>query len=317
MESKEDYFEDNVIQAKGSVIDVTEDKITDSNDKTDNYDETDYYDETDSNGKTDYNDKTDYYDKTDSKKEDLKNDDHEYIYELEGEIEASFVSDNHPVENEMENGEEEITSSDTFGEIVSDKSDSEEIDYLSQRLSGEEVEPKASDIEMKQVEIEINSLVAQAMNDDVSTTDTEKYLILPEDESLNFQKSEFSSELSASKEDEYVDEDDDNNQFTEENDNNYVYHDEILNAENDTEDSTSEEAAEPDSGIVEVEEEIFQQNNIKEVQTSNTIPVVSDQPKGSDNLIKKWNAESLVKSSGSALSTVLMPLLIVVIILNS
>jgi len=317
VESKEDYFEDNVIQAKGSVIDVTEDKITDSNDKTDNYDETDYYDETDSNGKTDYNDKTDYYDKTDSKKEDLKNDDHEYIYELEGEIEASFVSDNHRVENEMENGEEEITSSDTFGEIVSDKSDSEEIDYLSQRLSGEEVEPKASDIEMKQVEIEINSLVAQAMNDDVSTTDTEKYLILPEDESLNFQKSEFSSELSASKEDEYVDEDDDNNQFTEENDNNYVYQDEIYNAENDTEDSTSEEAAETDSGIVEVEEEIFQQNNIKEVQTSNTIPVVSDQPKGRDNLIKKWNAESLVKSSGSALSTVLMPLLIVVIILNS
>ena len=305
MESKEDYVEDNVIIAKGSVIDVTEDKVTDSNDKTDYYDETDYYEETDSNNKTDY------YDKTDSKKEDLKNDDHEYIYELEGEIEASFV------ENEMENGEEEITSSDTFGEIVSDKSDSEEIDYLSQRLSGEEVEPKASDIEMKQVEIEINSLVAQAMNDDVSTTDTEKYLILPEDKSLNFQKSEFSSDFSASKEGEYVDEDDDNNQFTEENDNNYVYQDEILNAENETEDSTSEEAAEPDSGIVEVEDEIFQQNNVKEVQTSNTIPVVSDQPKSSDNLIKKWNAESLVKSSGSALSTVLMPLLIVSIILNS
>lgn len=305
MESKEDYVEDNVIQAKGSVIDVTEDKITDSNDKTDYYDETDYYVETDSNNKTDY------YDKTDSKEEDLKNDDHEYIYELEGEIEASFV------ENEMENGEEEITSSDTFGEIVSDKSDSEEIDDLSQRLSGEEIEPKASDLEMKQVEIEINSLVAQAVNDDVSTTDTEKYLILPEDESLNFQKSEFSSELSASKEDEYVDEDDDNNQFTEENDNNYVYQDEIYNVENDTEDSSSEEAAEPDSGILEVEEEIFQQNNLIEVQTSNTIPVGSDQPKSSDNLIKKWNAESLVKSSGSALSTVLMPLLIVAIILIS
>ena len=305
MESKEDYVEDNVIQAKGSVIDVTEDKITDSNDKTDYYDETDYYVETDSNNKTDY------YDKTDSKEEDLKNDDHEYIYELEGEIEASFV------ENEMENGEEEITSSDTFGEIVSDKSDSEEIDDLSQRLSGEEIEPKASDLEMKQVEIEINSLVAQAVNDDVSTTDTEKYLILPEDESLNFQKSEFSSELSASKEDEYVDEDDDNNQFTEENDNNYFYQDEIYNVENDTEDSSSEEAAEPDSGILEVEEEIFQQNNLIEVQTSNTIPVGSDQPKSSDNLIKKWNAESLVKSSGSALSTVLMPLLIVAIILIS
>ena len=305
MESKEDYVEDNVIQAKGSVIDVTEDKITDSNDKTDYYDETDYYVETDSNNKTDY------YDKTDSKEEDLKNDDHEYIYELEGEIEASFV------ENEMENGEEEITSSDTFGEIVFDKSDSEEIDDLSQRLSGEEIEPKASDLEMKQVEIEINSLVAQAVNDDVSTTDTEKYLILPEDESLNFQKSEFSSELSASKEDEYVDEDDDNNQFTEENDNNYVYQDEIYNVENDTEDSSSEEAAEPDSGILEVEEEIFQQNNLIEVQTSNTIPVGSDQPKSSDNLIKKWNAESLVKSSGSALSTVLMPLLIVAIILIS